>query len=140
MSQNTSERAQPLPAKLGNKSAPDASPRKNRIRSRIVQGTSFLGLVFVMLLLWHVFGTKSDKAANRPHAEVVPVEMAPATQMDVPVQIRSIGNIEALSTISVRSQVVGTLQVVHFQPGQEVKKGDLLFTIDPRPSQAALDQ
>ncbi|HEV7747236.1 MAG TPA: efflux RND transporter periplasmic adaptor subunit [Pyrinomonadaceae bacterium] len=139
MSQNVSEPAGPESPTDGNKLRSDTA-RKRKTRSRIVQGFSFLALLLVLLLLWHVFGTRSEKAANRPRSEIVPVEVAAASQTDVPVQIRSIGNIEALSTIAVRSQVEGTLQRVHFQPGQEVKKGDLLFTVDQRPSQATLDQ
>jgi len=112
----------------------------SRARSRLVQAISFAGLVIVVFLFWHFLGSKSNKAASRPRNEAIPVEMAVASQMDVPVQIKSIGNIEPLSTIAVRSQVEGTLQAVHFTPGQEVKKGDLLFTIDPRPLQATLSQ
>jgi membrane fusion protein, multidrug efflux system len=112
----------------------------SRMRARIVQAISFVGLVIVVFLFWHFLGSKSDKAASRPRNEAIPVEVAVASQMDVPVQIKSIGNIEPLSTIAVRSQVEGTLQAVHFTPGQEVKKGDLLFTIDPRPLQATLSQ
>jgi multidrug efflux system membrane fusion protein len=117
-----------------------ATRRKDRIRARVVQGISLLGILVVILLLWHFFGARSDKAANRPRGEVVAIEMAAATQMDVPVEIKSIGNIEPLSTIAVRSQIEGTLQAVRFTPGEEVKKGDLLFVIDPRPLQAALSQ
>jgi membrane fusion protein, multidrug efflux system len=119
--------------------APPSQP-KSKLRARIVQGASLLGLLIVLALLWHWFGANPNKAANRPRSEVVPVEMAAASQLDVPIQIQSIGNVEPLSTISVRSQVEGTLQSVKFTPGQEVKKGDLLFTIDPRPLQAALSQ
>ncbi|HEY5073045.1 MAG TPA: efflux RND transporter periplasmic adaptor subunit, partial [Pyrinomonadaceae bacterium] len=72
--------------------------------------------------------------------EVVPVETALVTQQDVPIQLKAIGNVEALSTVGVRSQVEGILLRVAFAPGQEVKKGDLLFTIDPRPLQAQLSQ
>jgi multidrug efflux system membrane fusion protein len=114
--------------------------RQGKIRAHIVQVVSFLGLVVVVLLFWHFFGAKSDKAASRPRSEVIPVEIAAATQMDVPIQIKSIGNIEPLSTIAVRSQIEGTLQAVRFTPGQEVSKGDLLFVIDPRPLQAALTE
>jgi multidrug efflux system membrane fusion protein len=60
-------------------------------------------------------------------------------QKAVPVQVRAIGNIEAYSTISVKSQIGGILRV-HFREGQDVSKGDLLFTIDPRPYEAALKQ
>ena len=113
---------------------------KRRRRSRTVQLASFLGLVIVLLLVWYFLGPKPNKAANRQRAEVVPVEIAAATTMDVPVQLKSIGNVESISTVAVRSQVEGTLQAVHFTPGQEVKKGDLLFTIDPRPLQAMVAQ
>ena len=119
----------------------DSKPLKNKPRrSRIVQLVSIIGLVAVLALVWYFLGSKPNKAANRQRAEVVPVELAAATTMDVPVQIKSIGNVESVSAVAVRSQVEGTLQAVHFTPGQEVKKGDLLFTIDPRPLQATLAQ
>src|SRR6266496_621451 len=110
MNENFPEPIRPTPAKVVAESAPDAIPPRDKMRARIVQGVSFLGLALVLLFLWQLFGSKSNKAANKPRAEVVPVEMTAATQMDVPVQIKSIGNIEALSTIAVRSQVEGTLQ------------------------------
>jgi multidrug efflux system membrane fusion protein len=116
------------------------APRKSKVRARLAKGVSLVGLVIVVLLLWHFLGAKTDKAASRPRSEVIPVEIVAATQMDVPVQIKSIGNVEPVSTIAVRSQIPGTLQAVRFTPGQEVKKGDLLFMIDPRPLQAALSQ
>jgi multidrug efflux system membrane fusion protein len=145
MSENVSE---PVPdePEPGLKNAPSSKRSqsvvrgKSRTRSRIAQGISLLGLLIVILLVWHFLGAKSDKAASRTRGEVIPVEIAAATQMDVPVQIKSIGNIEPLSTIAVRSQIEGNLQAVHFTPGQEVAKGTLLFTIDPRPLQAALSQ
>src|SRR5215510_383688 len=119
---------------------PQQTENKPRRRSRMVQLASILGLVVVLVLLWYFIGPKPNKAANRPRAEVVPVEIAAATTMDVPVQVKSIGNVESISAVAVRSQVEGTLQAVHFTPGQDVKKGDLLFTIDPRPLQATVAQ
>jgi multidrug efflux system membrane fusion protein len=124
----------PLPER--ERQAGTAKPGK--LRSRIVQIISVVVLVVILLVLWHFLGEKSDKAATKPRAEVVPIEMVKATQQDVPIQIKGIGNVEALSTVSVRSQVEGTLQKVFFTPGQEVKKGDTLFTIDSRSLQAAL--
>jgi len=59
---------------------------------------------------------------------------------DVPVQIEVIGNVEAYSTITVKALVGGELQKVNFHEGDYVKKGDLLFTIDRRPLEAALGQ
>ncbi len=69
-----------------------------------------------------------------------PVLVAQAFTTNVPVQIDPppVGHVMAYSAVTIRPQVGGILQKVHFQEGQEVKKGDLLFTIDPRPSQAAL--
>ncbi|MFH0932964.1 MAG: efflux RND transporter periplasmic adaptor subunit [Nitrospirota bacterium] len=61
-------------------------------------------------------------------------------QKTVPVQIHAIGNAEAYSTVSVKSQIGGELIRVHFKEGQDVRKGDLLFTIDPRPYEASLKQ
>ncbi len=114
--------------------------REIKVRSRIVQVVSVVCLALLLILLWRFFGSSSEKAAPKDRTEIVPVEMATVSQMDVPIQIKGIGNVEALSTVSVRAQIGGTLQTVHFTPGQEVKKGDILFTIDPRPLQAALAQ
>jgi len=70
----------------------------------------------------------------------VPVLVAKAESKDIPVEIHAVGNVQAYSAVSVRSQVTGKIVQVHFQEGQEVKVGDPLFTIDPRPFQAALNQ
>ena len=67
-----------------------------------------------------------------------PVVVATVTQKDVPVDIEAVGNVEAFSTIAVRSQVTGTLERVGFSEGDFVKKGSLLFSIDKRPLEAAL--
>jgi len=119
---------------------PEQKQKPTSRRSRIVQLASVAGLLIVLLVVWYLFGSKSNKAANRQRAEVVPVEIAAATQTDVPIQVKSIGNVESISAVAVHSQVEGTLQAVHFTPGQEVKQGDPLFTIDPRPLQAMLAQ
>jgi multidrug efflux system membrane fusion protein len=75
-----------------------------------------------------------------PQKPPVPVTVATATQKTVPVQIKAVGNIEPYSTVAVKSQIGGILTGVHFREGQDVKKGALLFTIDPRPYEAALKQ
>ena len=71
-----------------------------------------------------------------------PVLVAQAVETNVPVQIDPppVGHVMPYSTVTIHSQIQGMISEVHFREGQEVKKGDLLFTIDPRPSQAALDQ
>jgi len=70
----------------------------------------------------------------------VPVVTAKVVERDVPVDLAAIGNVEAYTTISVRSQVTGQVQQAAFQEGDFVKKGQVLFTIDRRPIEAALQQ
>ena len=77
---------------------------------------------------------------GRSRGEAVPVMVATAVQKAVPLQIRAVGNVEPYATVSIKSQVTGVLQKAHFKEGQDVKIGQLLFTIDPRPLQAALKQ
>ena len=80
-------------------------------------------------------------AQERPAAApAVPVGAATAEQRSVPVQVITVGTAQAYTTVGVKSQVAGQIQRVHFTEGQEVKRGDLLFTIDPRPLEAALRQ
>src|SRR5919106_943822 len=87
---------------------------------------------------------QSDRGQGRSGGgrsrEAVPVLVATATQKAIPIQIRAVGNVEAFSTVSVKSQVTGVLTKAHFKEGQDVKKGQLLFTIDPRPLEAVLRQ
>ena len=84
----------------------------------------------------------SRKADSKPGAAppAVPVAVAPAEQKAMPVQVQAIGSAEANMVVSVRAQVGGELMRVHFKEGQDVKKGDMLFTIDRRPFQAVLEQ
>jgi multidrug efflux system membrane fusion protein len=70
----------------------------------------------------------------------VPVTVAVAATKNVPVEVQVIGHVEAYATISVKAQVTGELMNAHFQEGDYVKKNDLIFNIDPRPLQAALNQ
>jgi len=139
MNQNASKQSTES-TPLSPETKPEQKQTAPRRRSRIVQLAGVAGLVVVLINVWYLFGSKPNKAANRQRAEVVPVEIATATQSDVPIQIKSIGSVESISAVAVHSQVEGTLQAVHFTPGQEVKKGDLLFTIDPRPLQAMVAQ
>jgi multidrug efflux system membrane fusion protein len=70
----------------------------------------------------------------------VPVIVAMVGEKTVPINIDVIGNVEAYSTISVKAQIGGQLTTVSFHEGDFVKKNDLLFTIDPRPYEAQLNQ
>jgi multidrug efflux system membrane fusion protein len=69
-----------------------------------------------------------------------PVSVAPALEKDVPLDVNAVGRVEALSTVAVKAQVTGEVLGVNFKEGQSVRKGELLFTIDPRPFEIALKQ
>jgi len=73
-------------------------------------------------------------------APTVPVSVATVEQKTVPVEVRAIGAVEAYSTVSIKAQVAAELTAVHFQEGQDVRAGDLLFSLDRRPFEAALRQ
>jgi len=70
----------------------------------------------------------------------VPVLVATAVSRDVPVEVRAIGNVQPFSSVTIRARISGELLKVHFKEGDDVKAGDLLFTIDPRQAEASLRQ
>ncbi|HEX9160212.1 MAG TPA: efflux RND transporter periplasmic adaptor subunit [Thermoanaerobaculia bacterium] len=76
----------------------------------------------------------------KPADERVPVTVATAQQKDVPIQLRGIGTVQPLQTVAVRALAGGELTRVWFREGDEVRRNQILFTIDPRPYQAALAQ
>ena len=85
-------------------------------------------------------GNGNTNGAEKLAKAEVPVAVATAVEKTMPVQLRAIGRIQAYSTVVMKPQVGGEIQSVHFKEGQEIKKGDLLFTIDPRPFEAQLKQ
>ena len=82
-------------------------------------------------------GCSRGKAAP-PVVPAVPVLAAAVEQKDMPVDVQAIGAVEALSTVSVKTQITGELTGVFFKEGQDVKKGDLIFTLDKRPFEAEI--
>lgn len=83
-------------------------------------------------------GGRSQGSSGRSAA--VPVTVATVVQKNLPVQLDATGSVEAYSTVSIRAQAGGVVTKVHFAQGQDVKQGEPLFTIDPRPFDAALKQ
>lgn len=73
----------------------------------------------------------APKAASAPPA--VPVQTATAQQLDVPRVLESVGAVQALRMVAVKSQVDGMIAQIHFKEGDDVKAGDLLITLDKRP-------
>jgi multidrug efflux system membrane fusion protein len=84
--------------------------------------------------------TPAAAAGKKGEGAGAPVTVAKVATKDVPVDIQVIGNVEAYSTIAVKAQVGGELTKVSFKEGDYVKSGDLLFTVDPRPLRAQLQQ
>ncbi len=89
-------------------------------------------------------GDDASAAAPRPApggrggAAAVPVTTAPVVQKSMPVEIRVIGSAEAYSTVGIRAQTTGQLMAVNFREGEDVQRGQVLFTLDRRPLEAAL--
>ena len=94
--------------------------------------------VAVLTVALAVIGCAEKKEA--PRNETVPVTVAQVEQKDVPLDISAIGNVQPLSTVAVRALASGQLMRVWFREGDDVAQGQMLFTIDPRPYQAALQQ
>ena len=95
--------------------------------------------VLAAFVLYRIFQHRANEAkASQPAPR--PVLVAKVITKDVPLYLDEIGTCAAYETVQVQAQVSGQILTRDFQDGSDVKKGDLLFTIDPRPFQATLDQ
>jgi multidrug efflux system membrane fusion protein len=97
-----------------------------------------LGLAAVLVFAWRTVVHKPADAAAAPSA--IAVDTAAATRTDVPIYLQGLGTVQAFYTVTVTARVDGELQKIAFTEGQEVRKGDLLAQLDPRPNQAAYEQ
>ena len=86
-----------------------------------------------------VFDKGTDAGAARP-AVSQPVMADVAAEMPAPIQVTAIGSVQSIATVMIKSRMDGQIAQVHFREGQEIKEGDLLLQIDPRPYQASLAQ
>jgi len=87
-----------------------------------------------------VLAAACSGAKQKPPEEKVPVTVAVASQKDMPTQLSAIGSVQPISTVQVRALVGGQMTKVWFREGEDVRRGQMLFSIDPRPYQAALMQ
>jgi multidrug efflux system membrane fusion protein len=94
-------------------------------------------LIFFLSLA--IAGCGEKQMTNAPSA-AKDVLVTKVQAMDVPVQLHEFGRLSSPESVNVQPQVNGRIMEVHFTEGQEVKKGDLLFVIDPRPFEADLEQ
>jgi membrane fusion protein, multidrug efflux system len=84
--------------------------------------------------------TNRDEGSGKPAQPPQTVRVAPVTLGDMPLTIDALGTVTPFETVTIRTQIAGTLQKVAFTEGQTVKAGDFLAQIDPRPFEAALAQ
>ena len=108
------------------------------IRRLIWVSVLALSVVIAFGLLW-LTSLRSSSAKSETE-DAVPVVTETARRQDIPVYLNGLGSVQALNTVTVRAQIDGKIIKVNFQEGQDVRAGDLLMQIDPRPYQAALDQ
>jgi membrane fusion protein, multidrug efflux system len=109
-----------------------------RIRSLIWGTILVLGAAAMVVSIWL---NPSRTSSAKPETEDnVPVATAKARREDVPVYLDGLGKVQALNTVTIRAQIDGKIMEATFHEGQNVRAGDLLLQIDPRPYQAALDQ
>jgi multidrug efflux system membrane fusion protein len=98
-----------------------------------------LGLAALLVLTWRIVHKPAD-AASRAAPQAIAVDTAAVSHADVPIYLQGLGTVQAFYTVTVTARVDGELQKIAFTEGQNVRKGDLLAQIDPRPNQAAYDQ
>jgi len=113
--------------------------RRRHPRLPVVQAWC-AGALLASLLMLGGCGSKPAKSQSMMMEFRVPVTVAKATVKSVPVQAEAIGNVEAYSNVSVRTQIAGEIERAYFTQGENVKKDQLLFTLDRRPFQTTLNQ
>ncbi len=116
---------------------PRLSKSGSHVRIILVGALVVLGLI--------AFGARQISGRTPPAGSTqppssVPVTAASAVQKDVPEIVNAIGTVQSIDSVSVQARVTGAIMKIEFNPGQNVKQGQELFLIDPRPYQAALDQ
>jgi multidrug efflux system membrane fusion protein len=97
-------------------------------------------LVVIAIVAWRIWGGSPAKPARNADAAAQPVGVATIGTTDLHVTLNGLGTVTPLATVTVKTQIAGQLQIVGYQEGQQVKKGDFLAQIDPRPYQVALEQ
>lgn len=102
--------------------------------------TIIFAVILVVSIAWWLHGHAAVQAQAAPPQPAVPVSAVAAKVADVPIDLRGLGTVQAFNTVEIKAQVNGTLIAIPVQEGQEVRQGDIVAVIDPRPFRAALDQ
>ncbi len=104
----------------------------------------FAGLAVALaagaLLAYFSVDSRAREKSSGKGAAAIPVSVTVAVQQSVPVRLQAIGNVEAFSTVSVKARVDGEIIALDFKEGQDVRRGAVLFRIDPRPYESTLKQ
>jgi membrane fusion protein, multidrug efflux system len=104
-------------------------------------GAAAVLAVAAIVVIWQLnLGTGAPRAVAQTPAPGIPVTAGTVIAQDVPVFLQGIGTVQAYNSVAIKSRVDGQIVKVNFKEGDEVKEGDPLFQIDPRPFQAALEQ
>jgi membrane fusion protein, multidrug efflux system len=98
-----------------------------------------LAVIVLLAVAVRLISSHSEVPTNAAQ-QAVPVTAAVVTRQDVPETINALGTVQSIDSVSIVPRVMGTIDKIEFTPGQVVKQGQLLFVLDPRPFQAALDQ
>ncbi|MGE5341260.1 MAG: efflux RND transporter periplasmic adaptor subunit [Candidatus Omnitrophota bacterium] len=109
-------------------------PNKQGKTARFLPDACAVCILLIVLLL--IPGCGAKKAGPPPR---VPVTVARVVVRPEPLSLKAVGTVEPIETVAIKAQVGGVITAVGFMEGQDVQKGQLLFRIDPRPFQAALD-
>jgi len=121
--------------------AVDTNNCRKNVRPRLkARGRDLLGLLVAALFLFCFACSAETEGKQRHRTAAAPVTIGSVIKKDVPVQLVTIGNVEPYSSVDIKSMVNGQLIKTAFKEGKEVKKGDLLFVVDPRPFEAAVKQ
>jgi len=117
-------------------------PERKRARTANQRIPKWAYLLFILLAGFVTYRILQHRATEGKTTQPAPrpASVAKVIAKDVPLYLDEIGTCAAYETVQLQAQVSGVIIGRHFQDGSDVKKGDLLFTIDPRPYQAALDQ
>ena len=109
------------------------------MRKLLIGGAAILALV-ATAAFWRLnMEAGVPRAAAQTPGQAIPVTAGTVAVEDVPVFLHGIGTVQAYNTVAIKSRVDGQIVKINFKEGEEVKVGDPLFQIDPRPYQAALE-
>jgi multidrug efflux system membrane fusion protein len=116
-----------------------ASPPHN-ISSQVRRARLALACAFALSAFLSACSGDPKQQAQAAAPRAVSVAVSPVVRQDVPVYLAGLGSVTAFNTANIKSRVDGQIMQVNFKEGQNVKQGDLLIVIDPRPYQVQLEQ